>query len=81
MSIYHRTPNVETNSQSILRKSVRYKVDDRRREQMTPVKKVIKCNSESSSVNSIPGLDWDSQVVTFIALNFFFVDQNLIRLK
>ena len=81
MSIYPRTPNVETNSQSILRKSVRYKADDRRREQMTPVKKVIKCNSESSSVNSIPGLDWDSQVVTFIAWNFFFVDQNLIRLK
>ena len=61
-SVNNRTLRVDLHSPNRFRKSVRYKEDDKRLERTTPIKKVIRCNSESSSVNSIPGLDWDSQV-------------------
>ena len=61
--IHSRTSNVKSNSPHKFQKMVKCKDNGKRVEQITPIKKVIKCSSESSSVNSIPGLDWDSQVM------------------
>ena len=62
-SIPSRTSNIKSNSPHKFQKVVKYKDNGKRVEQMTPIKKVTRFSSESSSVNSIPGLDWDSQVM------------------
>ena len=62
-SIRSRTSNIKSNSPYKFQKLVQYEDNGTRIEQITPIKKVINCSSESSSVNSIPGLDWDSQVM------------------
>ena len=69
-SLNNRTLKVGLHSPNRFRKSVRYKDNENKLERRTPVKTVIRRTSESSSVSSIPGLAWDSQVNILLVNDF-----------